>query len=107
MPSSCLSKSPNEIDSICIGSGRFLRSVLVPALNGAGFKPAIFQTRGNTFLEYCRDNNKEDELLSYEVDTVEYTGETKTEKIVCYAAGTLGSKEGKDAVLNLIDEMKE
>ena len=100
----------NEIDSICIGSGRFLRSVLIPALNGAGFKPAIFQTRGKTFLEYCRDhnaNNNNKGLLSYEVDTAEYDGTIKTENIKCYAVGTLGSKEGKDAVMDLLNEMKE
>ena len=99
----------NEIDSICIGSGRFLRSVLIPALNNAGLKPAIFQTRGKTFLEYCRDryNNNEKGLLSYEVDTVEYDGTTKTENVTFYAVGTLGSKEGKDAAMNLLNEMKE
>jgi hypothetical protein len=59
----CTSVNNHKV-AICIGSGRFLRSVLVPALLGAGagaadqalllsFRVAIFQTRGRSLLDYC------------------------------------------------------
>jgi len=141
--------SPSAIDSICVGSGRFLRSVLVPALNVAGLRPAIVQTRGRTFLEsFLDDENDGDDLggkgtkrdgadgeekvdenggenqrqngdaddddgdgdgdgaLKYEVDTVEFDGETRTERVSCYGAGTLGSEGGMKEALSAISDMK-
>ena len=97
----------SEIDAICIGSGRFLRSVLVPPLNAGNLKPAIFQTRGTSFVNYCRSNeHKSDTILSYEVDTVQYDGKVKTDILTCYAAGTLGTDDGKQSLFSLLEQMK-
>mmetsp|Transcript_19323 Transcript_19323/g.55625 ORF Transcript_19323/g.55625 Transcript_19323/m.55625 type:complete len:117 (+) Transcript_19323:310-660(+) len=109
---SSLVPSPNEVDCLCIGSGRFLRSVLVPALNAAGHKPAVIQTRGRTFLDYCAAgavgdaNTSSDVPLKYEVDVVEYDGTVATQIVDCWGAGTLGTEEGRDEVTKLLDQMK-
>ena len=104
---SLFAPEPSKINSLCIGSGRFLRSVLVPALNSAGFRSAIFQTRGRSFLEYClekketlegstnKDSGGSGDFLSYDVDTVGFDGVVSTEYIPFYGAGTLGSQAGK------------
>ena len=100
-PSSLFPGNLNDISSInaiCIGSGRFLRSVLVPALLGCDLKPAIIQTRGRTFMDYCKERYKNGNVLTYEVDTVEFDGKTTTETVPCYGAGTLGTEEGKNDV---------
>lgn len=107
---------PGDVDCLCIGSGRFLRSVLVPALNAAGHKPAIIQTRGRTFLDYCAaakegvadsDANSDcDAPLKYEVDVVEYDGNVATQVIDCWGAGTLGTDEGRDEVMRVLEQMK-
>ena len=112
---SSLVPSPGEVDCLCIGSGRFLRSVLVPALNAAGHKPAIIQTRGRTFLDYCvaakegvstSDAAVGDAPLQYEVDVVEYDGNVATQVVGCWGAGTLGTDEGRDEVMKVLDQMK-
>ena len=112
---SSLVPSPSEVDCLCIGSGRFLRSVLVPALNAAGHKPAIIQTRGRTFLDYCCAASKEaaedrnahcDSPLKFEVDVVEYDGNVATQVVDCWGAGTLGTDEGRDEVMKILDQMK-
>lgn len=66
-------------------------------------------------MEYCKKridekqspNNGTDEfVLTYEVDTVQFDGQIKTETVSCYGAGTLGSGEGKKEVIsNLIPKM--
>ncbi|OEU06034.1 hypothetical protein FRACYDRAFT_256722 [Fragilariopsis cylindrus CCMP1102] len=102
------------IDSICIGSGRFLRSVLVPALIESNYHPVIIQTRGRSFLDYTisdnNNNNNSNEdagtadssyTWTYDVDTVHYDGKITIDQIPYYGAGTLGSNEGKQDVLNL------
>ena len=112
---SSLVPSPSEVDCLCIGSGRFLRSVLVPALNAAGHKPAIIQTRGRTFLDYCCAASKEaaedsnahcDSPLKFEVDVVEYDGNVATQVLDFWGAGTLGTDEGRDEVMKILDQMK-
>ena len=103
----------SQIDSICLGSGRFLRSVLIPALNEANLNTAIFQTRGSSFLKHCIQryeksdlHTAKDDFLSYEVDTVEYDGVVKTEVVQCNAAGTLGTDKGKESLMSLIEKME-
>lgn len=51
-------------------------------------------------------NNVDEELIKYEVDTVDYDGTLKTERVSCFAAGTLGSVDGKAAVMNLLEKME-
>lgn len=108
---SSLVPSPSEVDCLCIGSGRFLRSVLVPALNAAGHKPAVIQTRGRSFLDYCAagadaSGANSGAPLKYEVDVVEYDGTVATQIVDCCGAGTLGTEEGRDEVMELLDQMK-
>lgn len=92
-----------EIDCLCLGTGRFLRSVLVPALIQAGYHPALIQTRGRTMMEYMdlRDD------ASYEVDTVLSDGSVQTDTIACYGVYSLGTTETKEAVYQeLLPSMK-
>jgi mannitol-1-phosphate/altronate dehydrogenase len=89
------SSSVRDIDCLCLGTGRFLRSVLVPALVGAGLHPALIQTRGRSMLEYMQNS---DEGV-YEIDTVTPSGDVETTRIPIYGAFTLGSAEGKHHVL--------
>ena len=81
--------------SVCLGSGRFLRAVLVPALEAAGMPTIIFQTRGDSFPTMMYGPRKAQG--SYEVDTVEFDGRvvTGTHKVV--AAGTCGNAAGQAA----------
>ncbi len=117
-----ISKDLDTIDSICIGSGRFLRSVLVPALFYADYHPIIVQTRGRSFLDYALQQQKDYEdydalqqqnesddssypqSWSYEVDTVNYDGRIKTSDFPFWGAGTLGSVQGKKEILKLLQE---
>jgi len=100
--SSVFSPDLTLLDSICIGSGRFLRAVLVPALVSADYHPCIIQTRGKSFLEFSCETNK----FSYEVDTVHYDGKVETTAIPYWGAGTLGTPEGKKDVLDLLASKK-
>jgi len=98
-----------EINAICIGSGRFLRSVLVPLLSSHA-KPCVFQTRSRTFLDSFKDNGNVDnntpKLLTYPVDTVEFGGKTTTSDIEIYAAGTLGTADGRSQLMdNLVSQI--
>ena len=102
---------PSEVNCICIGSGRFLRSVLVPALvDGCNYRPVIIQTRGRTFLDYCLDANlasceKGKYPVTYDVDTVGYSCAVETAQVGCWGAGTLGSMEGRGDVMDLLDKI--
>eukprot|EP00536_Pseudo-nitzschia_multiseries_P018300 jgi/Psemu1/70501/estExt_Genemark1.C_23640003 len=118
------------VDSICIGSGRFLRAVLVPALVAAGYHPAIISPRNSrsfldSLLEQENDNENDSDSDSdsgnengsgtgagagagvrppcwtYEVDTVQFDGSVETTTVPCWGAGLLGSPEGKRDVLEL------
>ena len=102
-----------DIDTICLGSGRFLRSVLVPILS-SNSKPAVFQTRGRTFLDSfiqeckCDDDNIiinsdiVEPSLQYPVDTIQFDGSTTTSNINIHAAGTLGTHDGKCQLMDRI-----
>ena len=102
-----------EIDAICLGSGRFLRSVLVPFLS-SNAKPAVFQTRGSTFLDSFKDEHHGDVTdgrnavpsMRYPVDTIQFNGNTTTSDVEIYAAGTLGTPDGKSQLMgSLITNM--
>ena len=116
-----ISKSPGsvgdgrqDVDAICLGSGRFLRSVLVPFLS-SNMKPAVFQTRGRNFLDFFGTNGGDDSdgvisvtsSLCYPVDTVQFDGNITTSDVEIYAAGTLGSTEGRVQLLeNLVSNIR-
>jgi len=126
--------NPSLINCVCLGSGRFLRSVLVPALQHRDdstivdnevdncdhhLRALIVQTRGLSFLEHISSlvdpNPKESENIdrncsasdsvcssNYEIDTCGYDGTVSTERIECYGAGSMGTKEHKAAALDII-----
>ncbi|CAI5717022.1 unnamed protein product [Peronospora effusa] len=83
-------------DTICIGSGRFLRSVLIPTLQAAGSGVIIAQTRGLNFASVCaKDEGK------YEVDTIQKDGSVQTQVIQVEAVGSLGDAQGRRAFMEL------
>ena len=58
-----------------LGTGRFLRAVLVPALSEIGCEVVLAQTRGKSFPEYMMKRLPE---RTYEVDTVLQDGRVLT-----------------------------
>jgi hypothetical protein len=77
---------------ICMGTGRFLRSVWVPILVAAhDWSPPVFlQTRGTSFVNYMIDREAKSGHPSYEVDVVLSDGTVRTEWIPCLAVFSLG-----------------
>lgn len=101
----CYWKSEDAEDSVqclCLGTGRFLRAVLVPALNHAKLSPALIQTRGTSFYQYMKTRSKES---SYQVDTVQVSGEIATQDVSCFGAFTLGSSDGKRATWDFVNSL--
>jgi hypothetical protein len=87
--------APLEIDSLCLGTGRFLRSVLLPPLVATQqCHPACIQTRGTNFLEFMALQKE----ATFPVDTVLYNGSTETVFVKCFGAFSLGTPAHKDAV---------
>ena len=92
---------PSEYDkanALCLGTGRFLRSVLVPTLIGAGLKPALIQTRGRSFMEYMKEFRDAEE--SYQVDTVLPSGKIETDEFQCWGGYSFGREEDKRSFFN-------
>ena len=98
------SSDGDDVNALCLGTGRFLRSVLVPALVGTGLRPALIQARGRTFLEYMNDTGGDG---CYEVDTVQVDGSVVTDKIPCYGAFSLGTDTDKEALVDWLPKVKE
>jgi len=58
-------------------------------------------------MEYCDSRGEtENKCWTYEVDTVEHDGIVKTEEIKCYGAGSLGTEETKNQVLDMVSELE-
>jgi mannitol-1-phosphate/altronate dehydrogenase len=91
-----------KVNCLCLGTGRFLRSVLVPVLNHVGLHPALIQPRGTTFMGYMQEQS----ATSYEVDTVTYSGEIVTDRVACYGAFSLGNPEGRAATLDFVKSLE-
>jgi mannitol-1-phosphate/altronate dehydrogenase len=75
----------NNISSLCLGTGRFLRSVLVPALletNDCN-NIVLIQPRGTSFVDYCYSRRLplSEAGLYYEVDTIEQSGDVVTDEV--------------------------
>ncbi|GAB9463205.1 Mannitol 2-dehydrogenase [Globisporangium polare] len=85
-----------ETRAVCIGSGRFVRAVLVPVLSAIGSKVVIAQTRGHDFVDACTNANG-----SYEVDVYRPDGSKQTDVIHVEAVGSLGNAEGRAAFMEL------
>lgn len=87
-------------DCYCIGTGRFLRAVLVPALVQSGYRPALIQPRGRSFLNFVLSQPDEPcGARLYPIDTVLESGEIRTDHIPIYGAFSLGSPEDRQALL--------
>jgi hypothetical protein len=97
----------SKIDCICLGTGRFLRSVLVPALVlGAKKKPPVLiQPRGTSMADYMKTKEQQQQQRGngappeYEIDTVLPSGETETTTIPCSAVFSLATAQGKEALV--------
>jgi len=84
--------------ALCVGTGRFLRSVLVPLLqrrregSSGSAAPALIQTRGKSFVEYMqhRQQQQDENAGTFEVDTVLPNGTVQTDKFACAGAFSLG-----------------
>lgn len=66
--------------AVCIGTGRFLRAVLVPALHELGCDVILAQTRGQSFGQYMQKRLDEGAGPKYEpsLKTGEDRDETET-----------------------------
>lgn len=87
----------DKASCVCIGTGRFLRAVLLPAMREMGASVVIGQTRGSTFGDYLHARGDG----SYEVDVTLPSGKNATELFSVAAAGTLGTPAGRAAFMAL------
>jgi mannitol-1-phosphate/altronate dehydrogenase len=85
---------------VCIGAGRFLRAVLVPALREAGESVIVAQPRGTSFGEYMAARPPPS-ANTYEVDCVAVDGSVATTEQTIVAVGSLGSAAGRAAFMAL------
>jgi hypothetical protein len=77
---------------MCLGTGRFLRSVWGPMVGAAtDTAPVFLQTRGTSFIQYMMDREASPtNKSSYEVDVVLSDGTVRTEYVPCRAVFSLG-----------------
>lgn len=101
-------KNDIELNCICVGTGRFLRSVLLPVIVSAGYNPALIQPRGNSFVDYMKRRSRSLQSNSFEYDTVLPSGVTVTSEIPCYGAFSFGTELSKKAIYDvLLPTMRE
>ena len=93
----------STVSAVCIGTGRFLRAVLVPALSEIGCEVVLAQTRGKSFPEYMMKRLPE---RTYEVDTVLQDGRVLTTRYPVAAVGSLGDAAGRAAFMALPSKLK-
>lgn len=97
-----------EVSALCFGTGRFLRSVLVPALVGAygGNKVALIQARGCSMMKYMASRQSSSTPNTYEIDTVLPDGTIDTALVPCCAAFSVGTDRDKRAFVEALPHMK-
>ncbi|OQR91187.1 hypothetical protein ACHHYP_04917 [Achlya hypogyna] len=83
-----------NVTAVCLGAGRFLRAVLVPALHHLGHGVIVAQPRGHDFADACAAAGG-----AYEMDVVEYDGRISTSTVE--QPRSLGSPDGRAAFLAL------
>jgi len=93
---------PAAIDCLCLGTGRFLRAVLVPALQAAGTHTALIQPRGRSFIDFM---NKQGDGM-YAVDTIFPGGGMETDRVPCAGAFSLGLPEYKQALYDFLPSLQ-
>jgi len=87
MASSWISSSlSTPVECICVGTGRFLRSVLVPALSTP---PVLIQPRGSSFLSSPQP---------YPVDTVQVDGSVETTFHDCRAVFSWATESHRESL---------
>ena len=92
----------SSVAAVCIGTGRFLRAVLVPFLADIGCEAVLAQTRRCSFQEYMAKRMPD---RSYEVDTVLQNGHVLTNSYPVAAVGSLGDVAGRTAFMELPKRM--
>ena len=103
-----------DIDCICLGTGRFLRSVLVPIMveymnknipnNKNAVGPVLIQPRGISMIEYM-SNKESQQANSYEIDTVLSNGTTETSQVPISAVFSLSSPQGKHSLVEYLPQI--
>ena len=83
MPSVCLADDWKEARALCLGTGRFLRTVLVPLLDA----PLLIQTRGTSFVDFL--NSCSQQQRQFPVETQQLDGTIHVESVPCRGALTL------------------
>ncbi|KDO26457.1 hypothetical protein SPRG_08260 [Saprolegnia parasitica CBS 223.65] len=86
----------DSVRAVCLGAGRFLRCLLVPALRQLGHGVVVAQPRGHDFVDACLAAGG-----TYEMDVVERDGHTSTHTVELAGVGTLGTRDGRAAFLEL------
>lgn len=88
--------------AICIGTGRFLRAVLVPVLRQLGLDVFLCQTRGESFVQAMVQSNG-----TFVVDTVNVDGSISTDSYEICGVSSLASAESKHLLLDsVVHQMK-
>jgi hypothetical protein len=96
-----LDDSFERCSAVTLGTGRFLRAVLVPALHELGCSVILAQTRGKSFGAYMQKRMDEGAGATYELDTVLPDGSILTTTHPIAACGTLGDADGMAAFMAL------
>ena len=97
-----------EVTALCFGTGRFLRSVLVPALVHAHHSVALIQPRGTSFQDYLahrRPSAHHPNNMTYEVDTVQPDGSIVTEEIPIAACFSMGNEQERHKFFQALPHM--
>ena len=107
-----------SVRALCLGTGRFLRSVLVPTLVGMMNEneeaslsdrvgPVLIQPRGTSMIQYMHNKTPKgtQAFASYEVDTILPSGDTATTKVPCSAVFSLSSPEGKHSLVECLPQI--
>ncbi|KAJ0412626.1 hypothetical protein ATCC90586_006993 [Pythium insidiosum] len=88
--------SVTDARAVCIGSGRFLRAVLVPVLQRLDCHVVLLQPRGTAFADACREDSN-----IYSIETIQPDGQIVPETIELRAVGSLARDDDKRAFLRL------
>ena len=86
---------------VCIGTGRFLRAVLVPVLRDVGCDIILAQPRGTSFTAYMADRIASGGYATYETDTVLQDGTVHHAIHAIAACGSLALPDGREAFMEL------
>lgn len=100
-----LDGSLDRASAVCLGTGRFLRAMLVPALHEIGCAVVLVQPRGLSFCNYIERRRWSGAGTTYELDTVRRDGSTTTTTHPVAACGSLAL--GRAAFLALPSRLRQ